>query len=241
MDSLYIVMPAYNEEDNIERVVKDWYHILNGKGENSRLIVADNGSTDRTHEILLNLKRELPQLELLEKSEKQHGPKLIALYKYAILKKTDYVFQTDSDGQTDPNEFEKFWDIRNKYDAIIGNRCVRGDGIVRAFVEHIVCFLIWGYFGIRVPDANAPFRLIKTTILGKYINRFQDDYNLPNVMLTAFFSYYREKITFIEISFKSRQAGTNSINLPKIIKIGWNSLRDFREFKRQMKEKDRNI
>jgi len=52
MDSLYIVMPAYNEEKCIEKVVKQWYPLLEGKGDNSRLVVADSGSTDRTHEIL---------------------------------------------------------------------------------------------------------------------------------------------------------------------------------------------
>lgn len=45
MDSLYIVMPAYNEEDNIEQVVRDWYPLLNGKSPDSRLVIADSGST----------------------------------------------------------------------------------------------------------------------------------------------------------------------------------------------------
>ena len=107
MDSLYVVMPAYNEEDNIEGVVRAWYPVLKGKSENSRLVIADNGSTDATHDILLRLKKEFPQLDILEKSGKQHGPKLIALYKYAITNGADYIFQTDSDGQTDPNELDR--------------------------------------------------------------------------------------------------------------------------------------
>ena len=56
MDSLYIVMPAYNEEVNIEKVVEEWYKILEGKSDDSKLIIADFGSKDRTHEILENLK-----------------------------------------------------------------------------------------------------------------------------------------------------------------------------------------
>ena len=52
MDSLYIVMPAYNEEVNIEKVVEEWYKILEGKSDDSKLIIADFGSKDRTHEIL---------------------------------------------------------------------------------------------------------------------------------------------------------------------------------------------
>lgn len=102
MDSLYIVMPAYNEEDNIEQVIRDWYPLLDGKSPVSRLVIADSGSTDRTHTILLNLQKEYPQLDILENTGKQHGPKVIALYDYAIKNRIDYVFQTDSDGQTNP-------------------------------------------------------------------------------------------------------------------------------------------
>ena len=228
-------MPAYNEEDNIEKVVRAWYPILADKSSSSRLVIADSGSTDNTHNILMKLKKEMPQLDVLEKSAKQHGPKLIALYKYAIANGADYIFQTDSDGQTNPDEFEAFWQMRNSNEAILGYRRVRGDGKSRAFVEHVVCFLLKLYFGVNVPDANAPFRLMRADIVNKYINRFQDDYNLPNIMLTTFFTYYKDKLTFREISFMPRQAGVNSINIPKIIKIGWRALGDFKTFKKSMK------
>lgn len=41
------------------------------------------------------------------------------LYNYAIKMGVDYIFQTDSDGQTNASEFEKFWEMRNDYDAIL--------------------------------------------------------------------------------------------------------------------------
>lgn len=235
MDSLYVVMPAYNEQDTIKDVVKQWYVVLDGKAENSRLVVADSGSTDETHEILLQMKKEYPQLEILENTGKQHGPKLIALYKYAKQQGIDYVFQTDSDGQTSPDEFSEFWNLRTEYDAILGHRSERGDGKSRAFVEKVVCFLLKVYFKVNVPDANAPFRLMKVDVVAKYIDRFSEDYNLPNIMLTTYFSYYKEKLTFREVSFKPRQGGVNSINIRKIVKIGWKALGDFRKFKKGMK------
>lgn len=142
MDSIYVVMPAYNEEENIEAVVRQWYPVLEMAGEQSRLVIADNGSKDATHEILMKLKESMPQLEILEKTDRYHGPKVIALYKYAIKNGADYIFQTDSDGQTNPEEFAAFWQLRDKYDAVLGHRSVRGDGKSRAFVEHVVCFLL---------------------------------------------------------------------------------------------------
>ena len=233
MDTLYIVMPAYNEEENIESVVRSWYPVLEGKSESSRLVIADSGSRDRTHEILEQLRSgEFPQLEILHTDNQYHGPKVIALYKYAIANGADYIFQTDSDGQTDPEEFGAFWKARRKYAGIFGNRKVRGDGKDRAFVEKVVCALVLLYFGVKIPDANAPFRLMKAETVAKYIDKLPEDYNLPNIMLTTFFVYYKEKVSFKEITFKQRSAGKASLNIPKITKIGLHALSDFRRFKK---------
>ncbi|MCR5267076.1 MAG: glycosyltransferase family 2 protein [Lachnospiraceae bacterium] len=235
MDSLYIVMPAYNEEANIESVVKQWYPMLLGKDARSRLVIADAGSRDKTHQILTAMQAEYPQLMILPDTEKQHGPKVIALYGKAIDDQIDYVFQTDSDGQTNPDEFAAFWDERKLYDGIFGNRTVRGDGRSRAFVERVVCMLVRFYFKVRIPDANAPFRLMKVNTVAKYLGRLPKDYNIPNIMMTTFFVRYHEKTCFKEISFKPRQGGINSINIPKIVKIGRQALRDFAAFRREMR------
>ncbi len=236
MESIYVVMPAYNEEANIRGTVKEWYKVLEGKNEKSRLVIADSGSSDKTHEILQELQKDYPQLEILEDSDKQHGPKVIALYDYAIKNDIDYIFQTDSDGQTNPDEFGQFWDLRYEFDGIFGLRNDRGDGKSRAFVEQVVCFLLRLYFGVKVPDANAPFRLMKTEVVKKYLYNMDKNYNLPNIMMTTYYAYYNEKYKFIPISFKPRQGGVNSINIPKIVKIGWAALGDFHRLKKKMKK-----
>ena len=236
MDNLYIVMPAYNEQDNITDVVKSWYPLLSFGGKNSKLVIADSGSSDKTNEILLGMKEQFPQLEILSNTNRYHGPKVIALYKHAIDNGADFIFQTDSDGQTNPSEFEAFWNDRNNFDGIFGHRKVRGDGKDRAFVEHVVCFLLRLYFGVKVPDANAPFRLMRASTVAKYLSRLPVDYNLPNIMLTTFFAHYKERITFRVITFKPRQAGVNSVNIPRIIKIGIKAVGDFMTFKKSMKK-----
>ncbi|SMC40160.1 Glycosyltransferase involved in cell wall bisynthesis [Oscillospiraceae bacterium] len=235
MDTLYIVMPAYNEEANIEAVVDQWYPILEGKGDGSRLVIADAGSSDRTHEILEYLKNTHPKLQILENTDRYHGPKLMALYQYAIDNNADYIFQTDSDGQTDPGEFEKFWQQRKEYNGIFGYRPVRGDGKMRMFVEKVVCLLLKLYFKVDVPDANAPFRLMKAETLKKYMGRLPQDFNIPNIIFTTFFVHYKERTKFEQISFKPRRAGNNSINIGKIAKIGIKALGDFSRLKREMK------
>lgn len=237
MDILYIVMPAYNEEDNIEKTVMQWYPIVekyNAEGK-SRLVVFNDGSKDDTLNKCKALMDKLPLFEVKDKANSGHGPTVICAYKYAISQNADYIFQTDSDGQTNPDEFEAFWNDREKYDGIFGVRKNRGDGKQRAFVEKVVCFLLKLYFGVKIPDANAPFRLMKAEVLKKYLKYLPDDYNLPNIMITTYFSYYKEKYTFKEITFKPRTAGTNSINVKKIIKIGFKALGDFKALKKEMK------
>ena len=236
MDTVYIVMPAYNEKDNIESVIKEWYRVLEGKSDDSRLVIADSGSTDNTHEIIQNMiNNGYPKVEILSDTGKFHGPKVIALYDYAIKSGADYVFQTDSDGQTNPDEFAAFWNEREQYDAILGNRSIRGDGKDRAAVEKVVCLLCWIFFGVKVPDANAPFRLINTEVLKKYLVKLPVDYEIPNIILTSYLVKYEKRVCFKEISFKPRQAGENSINLKKIFKLGWKALSDFSKFRKDMR------
>lgn len=236
MEKLYIVMPAYNEEDNIKQVIDAWYPVVERCGSASRLVIVDDGSKDNTYKIMKEYAVNRLQFIPLTKPNGGHGATVLFAYRYAIDNGADFVFQTDSDGQTNPDEFKAFWAEREKYDAIIGNRVVRGDGKSRKFVENVVCFLLRVIFGVKVKDANAPFRLMKSDILSKYIDKMPTDFNLPNIMLTTFFVHYNEKVKFVEISFKPRQAGTNSINIKRIIKIGWKAVGDFIIFKKEMRK-----
>lgn len=229
VDVLYIVIPAYNEAVNLKSLLDDWYPVIqrhDGSGA-SRLVVINDGSSDNTYELLCGFAQDRPLLQPLTKPNGGHGPTVLYGYRYALEQGADYVFQTDSDGQTSPAEFEAFWQKRTQYHAIFGNRTLRGDGWARALVEKVLCLLLRLFFGVSLPDANAPFRLMQAGYLQKYLPKMPQNYNLPNAMLTAFGRYYGEPIAFLPISFKPRQGGVNSINLKKIFQIGRQSLADF--------------
>lgn len=117
---------------------------------------------------------------------------------------------------------------------MIGNRPVRGDGAQRKFVERVLCLLLRIIFGVSVPDANAPFRLMKTSLVKKYISKLPHDFNLPNAMFTTYFAYFNERITFRDITFKPGQGGVNSINIRKIFKIGFKTLKDFMKLRMEI-------
>lgn len=238
MDKLYIIVPAYNEAENIRQLIDDWYPIVekhNGDGA-SRLVIINDGSKDNTYEIVQEYAKNRPLLLPLTKPNGGHGPTLLYGYRYAIENGADWIFQTDSDGQTNPAEFGQFWELRNTYDAIIGSRSDRQDGASRKFVEQTLLAILRMTFGVKIPDSNAPFRLMKRELVEKYTKKMPEDFNLPNVMLTTYFAYFKEKVKFVEITFKPRQAGTNSINIKKIINIGWKALGNFRYLKKHIQD-----
>ena len=236
MEKLYIIMPAYNEEANIESVAKEWHEVVKGISESSRLVIIDDGSKDNTYHKLVEMKEELPQLVPLTKPNGGHGATLLYGYEHALNAGADYIFQTDSDGQTLPSEFPGFWDQRKKYDVLIGYRNHREDGASRVFVTKTLKVILFMIFHLKITDANTPYRLMKREILSKHIGRVPDQFNLSNVMLTVLFLDAKENVTFIPITFRPRQGGTNSINLKKITKIGLRAVKDFRIIKKEMKK-----
>lgn len=235
-DTLYIVIPAYNEEMNIEDVARDWHKVVENVGPASRLVIINDGSKDHTYEKLCELAKELPQLEAVTKPNGGHGATVLYGYRYALEHGADYIFQTDSDGQTLTSEFPAFWKDREKYAAIIGHRNHREDGFSRIVVTKTLKFVLWCIFGLSITDANTPYRLMKRETLEKYIDRIPKDFNLSNVMLTVLLLDGKENVEFRPITFRPRQGGVNSINLPRITKIGLQAVKDFRAIKREMRK-----
>ena len=234
MDKLYIIIPAYNEEANIELVAREWHEVVAGIGQDSRLVIINDGSKDQTYEKLCALQAELPQLLPVTKENGGHGATVLYGYFYALEHGADYIFQTDSDGQTLASEFQGFWEQRNEKKVLIGYRNHREDGISRIFVTKVLKMVLFLIFGFRVTDANSPYRLMPKKLLQKYIVKVPENFNLSNVMLTVLFLRGKENVQFIPITFRPRQGGVNSINLKKITKIGIQAVKDFRTIKKNL-------
>lgn len=235
-DTLYIVIPAYNEEMNIEAVAREWHEVAASCGESSRLVIIDDGSKDGTYAQLCALAQELPQLIALTKPNGGHGATVLYGYQYALKAGADYIFQTDSDGQTLPEEFPSFWAKRREYDAIIGHRAKREDGFARIVVTKMLKAVLFCIFGLAVTDANTPFRLMNRRVMETYVPRIPEGFNLSNVMLSVLLLNGKEKVLYLPITFRPRQGGVNSINLRRIVKIGRQAVIDFSRIRKEMKK-----
>lgn len=237
MEKLYIVIPAYNEEENIRDVIDDWYPIVekyNGDGE-SRLVIINDGSKDHTYEIMCEYAKDRPLFTPITKPNGGHGATVLYGYHYALEHGAEYIFQTDSDGQTLPGEFGPFWEIKEQHDMVIGWRNGRQDGGSRVFVTKILKLVIWLCFGVSVTDANTPFRLMKADTMKKYIDLIPKDFNLSNVILSVIYAKKGCDVKYLPITFRPRQGGVNSINMKRIFGIGRQALKDFREINRAIR------
>ncbi|WP_455615422.1 glycosyltransferase family 2 protein [Eisenbergiella sp.] len=230
MEKLYIIIPAYNEEENIEKVIDDWYPVIERYNGNmlSRLIIIDDGSKDHTYELASNMQEKYPLLYVINKENSGHGATVLYGYNYALEHGADYIFQTDSDGQTLPVEFEQFWKIKDNYDMVIGHRNKREDGVSRIIVTKTLKLIIKMCFGVTVIDANTPFRLMKASTLKGYVSLVPDGFNLSNVIISVIYAKKELKVKYIPITFRPRQGGKNSINIRKIVKIGKQAIYDFK-------------
>lgn len=236
-EKIYIVMPAYNEEANIRSTVTEWHGVcerLEREGHEARLVIANDGSRDQTWAVLEELQNSYPLLIALNKPNTGHGATVHYLYRYALEHGADYVFQTDSDGQTLPEEFWSMWEQRHAYDFHIGTRTHREDGAGRVLVTRVLRMVVRLMFHVRVEDANTPFRLMRAERLKTVLAYIPEDFFLTNVAVSAISVKKGEKVAWYPITFRPRQGGVNSINMRRIFRIGCKAFGDFRMINRRI-------
>lgn len=233
-DFLYIIMPAYNEEANIEKVIGHWYPIVEKIGGESRLVVLNDGSLDDTYKKIQECEKKYPRLIGINKENEGHGATVLRGYHYAIEAGADYVFQTDSDGQTLAEEFGRFWNNREACGLLLGYRKDRKDGIIRVFVTRVLRLVLLFTFGVWIKDANTPYRLMKASQLQKVLERIPEGFDLSNVLMTVIYEKHHLGVQYYPITFRPRQGGKNSINMKRIAGIGKQAWKDFRKMKRSI-------
>lgn len=226
-EKLYIVIPAYNEEDTIEKVIEEWYSIVEKNGPGSRLLIVNDGSKDKTMEKIWKCEQYYSQLLALDIPNGGHGAAILKGYQYALECGADYIFQTDSDGQTTAADFTRFWENRKECGILIGHRKKREDGFSRLIVTKVLKLVLWLSFGIWTKDANSPYRLMKSDQLAEVIKKIPAGYPLSNVLMTVIYEKYHLGVHYFPIVFRPRQGGKNSLNMGRIIHIGFAAMRDF--------------
>lgn len=156
---LTIFFPFWNEEKNIEKVVKAAIPIAQQTAEKWEILMVDDGSTDKTLQIARKLEKENPQLRTLAlHPNRGYGAALRAGFEHA---KYDYIVFTDGDLQFDFSEVTRFLEKIDSADLVIGYRQKRQDKMVRHFLMILHRIWVFIFFRFYVKDIDCGFKLFR--------------------------------------------------------------------------------
>jgi glycosyltransferase involved in cell wall biosynthesis len=219
-----IVMPAYNEEQIIEKTVREWHQEVISRIPGSELIVVNDCSKDRTGDVLARLAKEIPPLRSLTPERNGgHGRAL----RYGFDRVTqDWVFQTDSDQQHIPSDFWRVWEKRETSDFVLGVRSTRADGPVRILITTVMRLANFVVWGLWIRDANCPFKLMRRQAMEKVLIHIPRDSFIPMVMLSILCRKMKYRVTEVVVQHLPRRGGEQSLSgLWKWIRVGSRCLR----------------
>ncbi len=205
---ILIIIPAYNEESNIENTLQD---ILE-KAPDYDILVVDDCSTDSTKSILK--KKNIDYLSFI--SNLGIGGGVQAGYIYAYENCYDIAIQFDGDGQHKAEYLEKLVKpiIDNQADYVIGSRFVEKEGfqstIIRRAGIKFLSFLIRLLCGVNILDCTSGMRAINRKMIKKFAFDYAQDYPEPGSMVNAILSGAR--IAEVPVQMRGRKGGKSSIN-----------------------------
>jgi putative flippase GtrA len=166
--SISVVLPAYNEEQVIANTVFTVLHVLNTWRMDFEVLVVNDGSTDRTGEIVaaLALAGAHPRVRLItHPTNEGYGASLVSGFSAATKELT---FFMDSDGQFDIRELQRFFPLIDEYDAVIGYRRDRQDSGMRKLNAWGWKRLVGWVLDVHVRDVDCAFKLLHTEFLHQH-------------------------------------------------------------------------
>ncbi len=218
MPDAIVIIPTYNEIENIERLVRNIFSLQRG----FEILVVDDNSPDQTAAKVTELITEFPgKLHLEVRQGKQGlGTAYIHGFKWALERKYDYIFEMDADFSHNPNDLIRLYNACRKkgYDVAIGSRYVEGVNVVNWPMSRVLLsWLASKYVGFitRMPiyDTTAGFICYRREVLEKI--------NLDKIQFVGYafqiemkFKAYLSKFKIIEVPviFTDRTRGESKMS-----------------------------
>lgn len=206
-----IVVPVFNEEDNIGLLVKSIEEALSEVS--FEILLVDDGSTDATIENILALKN--PNIKLIEFSRNfGQTAAMAAGIEYA---NGEYIATIDGDLQNDPTDILKMLTkLQNeKLDLVVGIRAKRQDGfILRKIPSKIANFLIRKVLKVNITDIGCTLKVFKSKIAKKL-----DLYGELHRFIPIIASMYGAKIAEMPVKHHARQFGVSKYGIGRTFKV----------------------
>jgi len=204
-DSL-IIIPTYNEKENVEKIIREIFSLE----KSFHILIVDDGSPDGTANIVKNLQKEFSaQLHIEERTGKLGlGTAYIHGFKWALNKAYKFIFEMDADFSHNPDDLIRLYNA-NTIDGgelAIGSRYVSGVNIVnwpmsRLLMSFFASKYVKMITGMPIHDSTAGFKCYKRAVL-----------ETINFNKLQFVGYAFQ----IEMKFKAWKYGFNIIEVPVI-------------------------
>lgn len=162
ISELSIIIPAYNEEENISDVIRKIISFLNSKVERYEILIIDDGSTDRTPEIVTSFSDLYPIRLIRHRSNQGKGAALQTGFKNATY---EWILMMDADNQIPIENLLYFFPYTDEYNLIIGIRTSSSSSYLRRFASMVYRKIISLVLGIKFKDLNCPFKLFKSSLI----------------------------------------------------------------------------
>ena len=242
MDSRIVIIPTYNEKENIEKIIRYVFNLPDA----FHMLIIDDGSPDGTADIVKRLMNEFEgRLFLEERSGKLGlGTAYIHGFKWCIAHNYDFIFEMDADFSHNPDDLIRLYNaaVENNADAVVGSRYCNGVNVVNWPMSRI----LMSYFGsayvrfiLRTPvrDTTAGFICYRRTLLEK-LNFGQIRHTGYGFQIEMKYIIWKLgfKIMEIPIIFVDRQEGTSKMSSGIFKEAIWGVIKlRFRRVKKYLK------
>ncbi|MBQ2112045.1 MAG: polyprenol monophosphomannose synthase [Bacteroidales bacterium] len=169
MDSKIVIIPTYNEKENIEKIIRAVF----GLEGNYSILVIEDGSPDGTAAIVKQLQTEFPdRLFMIERKGKLGlGTAYITGFKWSVEHKFDYIFEMDADFSHNPEDLPRLYNAcKEGADLAIGSRYCNGISVInwpigRVIMSYYASVYVRTVLGMKVFDTTAGFKCYKRKVL----------------------------------------------------------------------------
>lgn len=216
--SAVIVIPTYNERENIEELLQS---ILDLKLEEElSIIVVDDDSPDGTADAVSSLAQREKNIHLLlRKGKRGRGTAGIAGFMAALCLDPDIIIEMDADFSHQPEDIPRLLEAASEYDVVIGSRFVPGGkDAERRSLRKIITFLVRHflrlYLKIPVRDISSGFRCFRREVLERIDLKSLKSRGPSIVQEILFRAHHRGyRIREVPITFQDRKKGKTKLNL----------------------------
>ncbi len=215
-NSISIVLPMYNEEENAHKIVTNLKKTLGNCTIDHEIVIVESGSTDNTSKIVDELEKKIPNIKVFHQIKKEGLGSAIRLGMSKATK--NLVLYMDSDDPFDTNIIKNALPLTKNFSLVVGYRTGKRENLKRRVYSIGYNKLIRFVFGLKVKDVNFSFKLLKKELLEKMNLNSNGFFIDAEILLEA--KRNGAKMAQIPILYKIRENGSSSVgNLDTIFNI----------------------